>query len=385
MLPLTNVLMPTSAEPNLTMKNCPLSPNLSHLLNIDESRGLTLPSQNQRNYNQHANAARQQFHRPTHRPTFQKQFTPRQHQALSSILRPYTQQNSSSNRPPIRPQSNQNQHSNRPNNHQNNRRNAPPPRPNHGNRPPLRPTSSNSNNQRRPQSNSTPFRPNPSPNNATNIVCNNCGRTGHYARQCPTATNRPQNTNNRNGGNPRSPTNNENTAPRNHRAYFVTDSSSPHAETTHYHQAFLASSNTNPVFNNGPPTIWPDTNLPQMEINPSLTDNDFVPSMSHSPPSTDAIEYFPDDPMSAYQRFGPPDLDNWLLTVVPQVTTLLFSVISMMLNPAMYLFPLLMEPPRYPLSKAQLTVSLQPQKDRKLSLVLLMFTTLKVLVTVCFP
>ncbi|KAI2509522.1 hypothetical protein MHU86_4899 [Fragilaria crotonensis] len=35
----------------------------SHLLNIDESRGLTLPSQNQRNYNQHANAARQQFHR----------------------------------------------------------------------------------------------------------------------------------------------------------------------------------------------------------------------------------------------------------------------------------------------------------------------------------
>jgi hypothetical protein len=42
----------------------------SHLLNIDESRGLTLPSQNQRNYNQHANAARQQFHRPAHRPTF---------------------------------------------------------------------------------------------------------------------------------------------------------------------------------------------------------------------------------------------------------------------------------------------------------------------------
>ncbi len=33
----------------------------SHLLNIDESRGLTLPSQNQRNYNQHANSARQSF------------------------------------------------------------------------------------------------------------------------------------------------------------------------------------------------------------------------------------------------------------------------------------------------------------------------------------
>ena len=33
----------------------------SHLLNIDESRGLTLPSQNQRNYNQHhAHSTRQQ-------------------------------------------------------------------------------------------------------------------------------------------------------------------------------------------------------------------------------------------------------------------------------------------------------------------------------------
>ena len=73
------------------------------------------------------------------------------------------------------------------------------------------------------------------------------------------------------------------------------------------------------------------------------------------------------------------------LTVVLQATILLFSVICMMLNPAMYLFPLLMEPLRYPLSKAQLTVSLQPQKDRKLSLVLLMFTTLKVLATVYFP
>ncbi|KAI2496515.1 hypothetical protein MHU86_18008 [Fragilaria crotonensis] len=34
----------------------------SHLLNIDESRGLTLPSQNQRNYNQHAHSTRQQSH-----------------------------------------------------------------------------------------------------------------------------------------------------------------------------------------------------------------------------------------------------------------------------------------------------------------------------------
>jgi hypothetical protein len=61
----------------------------SHLLNIDESRGLTLPSQIQRHYNQHAHSARQQSH---HFPPRQPQgthrtFTPRQQQVFSSILR----------------------------------------------------------------------------------------------------------------------------------------------------------------------------------------------------------------------------------------------------------------------------------------------------------
>ncbi|KAI2508342.1 hypothetical protein MHU86_6016 [Fragilaria crotonensis] len=70
----------------------------SHLLNIDESRGLTLPSQNHRNYNQHANAARghQSHHfQPRHNQTTQRVFTQRQQQAFSSILRPYS--NPSSN------------------------------------------------------------------------------------------------------------------------------------------------------------------------------------------------------------------------------------------------------------------------------------------------
>ena len=63
----------------------------SHLLNIDDSCGLTLPSQNQRNYNQHANSTRQ----PSSSQTFQCQgttrvFTPRQQQAFSSMMRPYT-------------------------------------------------------------------------------------------------------------------------------------------------------------------------------------------------------------------------------------------------------------------------------------------------------
>ncbi|KAI2493339.1 hypothetical protein MHU86_21221 [Fragilaria crotonensis] len=41
----------------------------SHLLNIDDSRGLTLPSQNQRNYNQHANSARQPFSNQSFSPS----------------------------------------------------------------------------------------------------------------------------------------------------------------------------------------------------------------------------------------------------------------------------------------------------------------------------
>ncbi|KAI2492909.1 hypothetical protein MHU86_21623 [Fragilaria crotonensis] len=70
----------------------------SHLLNIDESRGLTLPSQNHRNYNQHANAARghhSHHFQPRHNQTTQRVFTQRQQQAFSSILRPYS--NPSSN------------------------------------------------------------------------------------------------------------------------------------------------------------------------------------------------------------------------------------------------------------------------------------------------
>jgi hypothetical protein len=60
----------------------------SHLLKINESQRLTLSSQNQRYFNQHANAARQHFHHRSSCPYPQRNFSPRQQQALSSILRP---------------------------------------------------------------------------------------------------------------------------------------------------------------------------------------------------------------------------------------------------------------------------------------------------------
>jgi hypothetical protein len=170
-------------------------------LNIDESRGLTLPSQNQRNYNQHANSTRPSFS-PSH--IFQPRqgttciFTSHQQQAFSSTMRPYTSNN---NRPQNRPITRPNNpspaqprpnHDRRPTTHQD----RPFQQQNCGTRPPFRPTSSNNTNQRRPPNSNNAARQNPSTSNTANIVCNNCGRLGHYANRCITANRQPQTSNN---------------------------------------------------------------------------------------------------------------------------------------------------------------------------------------------
>ncbi|KAI2510993.1 hypothetical protein MHU86_3465 [Fragilaria crotonensis] len=130
----------------------------SHLLNIDESRGLTLPSQNHRNYNQHANAARghhSHHSQPRHNQTTQRVFTQRQ-QAFSSILRPYSNPSSNNqnrNQPPRLPQNHSRPfrpptNPSRPPFNNSNQRRPPPPsprpsnQPQRNNRPPFRPTSS---------------------------------------------------------------------------------------------------------------------------------------------------------------------------------------------------------------------------------------------------
>ena len=62
-----------------------------------------------------------------------------------------------------------------------------------------------------------------------------------------------------------------------------------------------------------PDTIpWPNPALPQMEVNQPLLDRDFQPSANYAPPNCGATDYFPDDPQSPHQRFGPPHLENWL-------------------------------------------------------------------------
>ena len=308
----------------------PFSELESHLLNIDDSRGLTIPSQTQRNYNQHAHSARQSpIPNFTPRQATTRIFTPRQNQAFSSLIRPYTNHNNASQRPPQRPQQQHNHRHHRgpPPSHPpqrpqqqhqqpNNRRpqqsfSRPTNNNNRGNRPPTRPPTSNTN-QRRPFNQNTSNQNRPS-SNAANIVCNNCGRLGHYARQC---TN-PARTQPSNRGPPsRSSSNNENTAPRtNQRAYFATDSAGQTTQepqrSNYRHQAFHASSLDH--LDDMPDTaIWPNTTLPQMEINRPLLSRDYLPSANHAPPNSGATEYFPDDPNSAHQRFGPPHLCNWL-------------------------------------------------------------------------
>ena len=78
-----------------------------------------------------------------------------------------------------------------------------------------------------------------------------------------------------------------------------------------YHQAFRASS-LDPMDGTPDSIPWPNPALPQMEINQHLLDQDFQPSGNHSPPNSGATDYFPDDPQSPHQRFGPPHLENWL-------------------------------------------------------------------------
>jgi hypothetical protein len=93
---------------------------------------------------------------------------------------------------------------------------------------------------------------------------------------------------------------------------LVTDSGQHSQPPSDYrHQAYKASS-LDHQDDHHPNIPWPNPTLPQMTINPPLLDCDYLPTANHATPNSGATEYFPDDPQSPYQRFGPPFLSNWL-------------------------------------------------------------------------
>ncbi len=210
-------------------------------------------------------------------------------QVFSSIMQPYTSNN---NRPPNWPniwpnnlspaaqprQNHRNDH--RPTTHQA----CPFQQQNSGTRPPFRTSSSNNTNQRCPPNNNNAARQNPSTSNAANsIVCNNCGRLGHFANWCITVNWWPQTSNNMQGGPPNRNTNNENAAPRHQHANFITDST-PSQSNAFHQQACMAFSYYQTTLH-GPQTVtsWPDTNTPQIESNRALLRMIF-PTTSQAPP-----------------------------------------------------------------------------------------------------
>ncbi|KAI2496549.1 Reverse transcriptase (RNA-dependent DNA polymerase) [Fragilaria crotonensis] len=297
----------------------------SHLLNIDESRGLTLPSQNHRNYNQHANAARghhSHHFQPRHNQTTQRVFTQRQQQAFSSILRPYSNPSSNNqnrNQPPRPPQNHSRPfrpptNPSRPPFNNSNQRRPPPPsprpsnQPQRNNRPPSdrRPVLINVHLLTDPTTTIRATLPMPLQSSA---ITADASATMRATAQTPdqTKTIAPPTLKDH-------PTM-KTLLPATNNAYFITDSGQNSPDQSRYHhQAFSASSfdNTDGHPSNIP---WPNPDLPQMTINQPLLDRDYLPSANYSPPNSGATAYFPDDPQSPYQRFGPHILKTGYLTV----------------------------------------------------------------------
>ncbi|KAI2491440.1 hypothetical protein MHU86_23130 [Fragilaria crotonensis] len=315
----------------------------SHLLNIDESRGLTLPSQNQRNYNQHAHSTRQQSHhfQSRHPQTTHRVFTQRQQQAFSSILRPYSNPNGNNQnrshppRPPqnhsrpFRPPTNP---SRPPFNNPNQRRPPPPsPRPSNqpqrNNRPPFRPTL---NPNQRPSPNGSNI--NQSRNSAsTQLPSSAITADASATIRATVPTQDPTKTI---ASNPQRSTNNENAAPRNQqRAYFVTDSSQDSQNHSRYHhQAFKASSLINLMINKTT-SHGPILYLRCLSINLYLIEIIFqLPTMLLPTLEPQLISLM--TPNHHTKDLVPHSLQTGYLTVVLPAIILHSSATSVMLNPA---------------------------------------------------
>ncbi|KAI2490467.1 hypothetical protein MHU86_24090 [Fragilaria crotonensis] len=221
------------------------------------------------------------------------------------------------------------------NNHR--RTNAPSTRPStqqqRTNRPPLRQLP---NSNHRPSTNGKTNNQNRNQSNAANIVCNNCGRLGHYSRNC---TNPARNATSNRGPSSRSSSNNENSAPaiNNEPTLSLTQEN---MQENVYHQAFRASS-LDPMDDTPDSIPWPNPALPKWRsTNTSLIKTFNLLAITLLPILEHTISLMTHNLLinvlaHLFLKIG-------FLTVVQPATTHQSSVTSMMSHPAVYLSPLLM-------------------------------------------
>lgn len=302
---------------------------------IDERKGLTLPSQSRRNYNQHgayaaiATQRRTPFQPHRNRSSFNSarnrlpnySNASRRNDSIPNRQCSYCNRfGHSSNECRTRQRDLSSNASRRPNTH------------NYPSRPPsdYRRNNSSTSNRNHNSGSSTSSRSTASATTSRG-PCHICGRLGHYARDCNMRAT------SRNPNHPRSPnTNNENTRPHNNsRRNPPQNHSAPRALVAH----------ASPVMVQHPPTmdhfetaliasrVSHDTPLPQSAT--ALTTHTTLPTSPHTPPQlitptendddypaynpsvmNDMLHggpaFFHDDPASLHQRFGPPVLQNWL-------------------------------------------------------------------------
>ena len=169
--------------------------------------------------------------------------------------------------------------------------------------------------------------------------------------------------------------NNENTTLQNHQhAHFVTDSGQQSQPKSDYHQQAFKAFSLDHLDDNQSNTPRPNPALCQMTINAPLLDCDYLPTTNHAPPNSGAIEYFPDDPQSPYQHFGPPFLSN--LQPDSGTTSHYAPYFSDLHDIQPYSVPVFLADgsTKLPTHKAQLNAISPPMMDSNLSWVSLMST-----------
>jgi hypothetical protein len=179
-------------------------------------------------------------------------------------------------------------------------------------------------------------------NYALNLICNACGQKGHFAARCPNRgnnnnrnSNSNRDNNNRNSNSRQQPNTSRHSAnAATHTAFNVyTEDPAPiNTPVEKFHHAFAvhAHDDITPRNTNDPPLLdypeSPDLNVSygttetiasstpseQSDLQ-NLSEDSYIPALQQLLPNRRAnVVFEQEDPLSLNQRYGPPDLRNWL-------------------------------------------------------------------------